>query len=198
MRSPRHRYPWWGILAGLLVSAVVPLLVPLAAGAGGGVPTPARSPVATSGAPDGAERGDRSDDGCTVAPVDAPVVDGFRLPAQRWGAGNRGWEYRTRPGQPVVAVAPGTVTFAGKVATTLHVTVDHPDGLRTSYSFLADVTVHQGDRVTRGQVVGHTGDTFHLGLRRGRQYRDPAELFVRACRSGRARLVPLDGGSSEP
>ena len=30
-------------------------------------------------------------------PVDAPVVDPFRPPAERWSAGNRGVEYATDP-----------------------------------------------------------------------------------------------------
>ena len=38
-------------------------------------------------------------------PVDAEVVDGFRPPATRFGAGNRGLEYATTPGTEVRAAA---------------------------------------------------------------------------------------------
>src|SRR5687767_7874695 len=77
-------------------------------------------------------------------PVDAEVVDGFRPPATRFGAGNRGLEYGTTPGTEVRAAADGRVTFAGSVAGTRHVTVLHDDGVRTSYSFLDRIEVVVG------------------------------------------------------
>src|SRR5690348_15131411 len=72
-----------------------------------------------------------------VPPVDAPVVDPFRPPITPYGPGNRGLDYGTQPGDPVRASAEGEVIFAGQVGGTLHVTIRHADGLRTSYSFLA-------------------------------------------------------------
>src|SRR5436309_2035569 len=80
-------------------------------------------------------------------PVDAPVVDPFRPPPEDWNAGNRGLEYATTPGTPVTASAAGQVVFAGQVGGTLHVVVLHDDGIRTSYSFLASISVHEGDKV---------------------------------------------------
>src|SRR5690349_10370437 len=71
-------------------------------------------------------------------PVDAPVVDTFRLPDGPYGAGNRGLEYATSPGDPVRAIGDGLVVFAGPVAGNDAVTVLHPDGLRSSYSYLAE------------------------------------------------------------
>jgi murein DD-endopeptidase MepM/ murein hydrolase activator NlpD len=90
-------------------------------------------------------------------PVDAPVVDPFRPPAGPYGPGNRGIEYATRPGTAVRASAAGTVSFAGQVGGRLHVTVAHPGGVRTSYSFLATVAVGAGDAVAQGDVVGTAG-----------------------------------------
>ncbi len=133
-------------------------------------------------------------------PVEAQVLDGFRLPAGPYSAGNRGIEYDTEPGQPVHAAAGGEVSFVGPVAGTLHVTVLHPDGVRTSYSFLDEVAVHLGERVQAGQVVGRAGEVLHLGARRGSAYFDPASLFETS--RPRVRLVPFDdpvgeGGSGE-
>ena len=82
-------------------------------------------------------------------PVDAPVADPFRAPAHRYAAGNRGIEYATSSDMPVRAAADGEVIFAGPVAGTLHVTVLHADGLRTSYSFLDRVEVSRGMRVAQ-------------------------------------------------
>lgn len=112
-----------------------------------------------------------------VPPVEAPVVDGFRPPATRYGPGNRGLEYGTEPGVAVAAVADGVVTFAGTVAGTRHVTIRHADGVRTTYSFLAEVTVVAGQSVRQGQVLGTTAARLHLGARRGDAYFDPASLF---------------------
>jgi hypothetical protein len=110
-------------------------------------------------------------------PVDAPVVDGFRPPAEDWNAGNRGLEYATVAGTAVTASAAGEVVFAGPVAGGLHVVVLHDDGIRTSYSFLQTIAVHRGDKVRQGQSVGTAGDRFHFGARAGDAYVDPALLF---------------------
>lgn len=126
-------------------------------------------------------------------PVDAPVVDPFRPPPKPWLPGNRGIEYATRPGTPVKAAAHGVVTFAGPVAGSLHVTVQHADGIRTSASFLARVLVRAGQRVRRGAPVGVSAARLHVGARRGDTYIDPESLWARRG-PPRVRLVPLDGG----
>jgi hypothetical protein len=110
-------------------------------------------------------------------PVDAPVVDPFRAPAENWNAGNRGLEYATAAGSPVAAAAAGRVVFAGPVAGGLHVVVLHDDGLRTSYSFLQTVSVRRGDTVRQGQQVGTSNERLHFGVRAGDAYLDPARLF---------------------
>jgi murein DD-endopeptidase MepM/ murein hydrolase activator NlpD len=127
-------------------------------------------------------------------PLVAPVIDPFRPPAEPWLPGNRGIEYETVPGSPVHAIGPGLVLFAGSVAGQLHVTVLHPDGIRSSYSFLAAISVAVGDRVVGGQQVGVTGATFHLGARRGSTYIDPASLFGTPVGEASVFLVPLGPG----
>jgi murein DD-endopeptidase MepM/ murein hydrolase activator NlpD len=141
------------------------------------------------------------------APVPRPVIDPFRAPTRTYGPGNRGLEYDTRPGDPVRAIGAGVVVFSGAVARHLHVTVLHPDGLRSSYSYLRATVVAVGRRVEAGTVVGTAGERMHLGVRRGVRYIDPATLFgrrravlVRARgqlgRSGADRPVrPAVGGS---
>lgn len=123
-------------------------------------------------------------------PVDAPVVDPFRPPGHRYGAGNRGLTYDLASGTPVRTAAEGTVSFVGPVAGTLHVTVAHPDGLRTSYSFLDSVAVRRGQVVAAGDVVGTGGAGFHFGVRDGDTYLDPAALFGTV--EVRVRLIPHD------
>jgi hypothetical protein len=125
-----------------------------------------------------------------LPPVDAPVVDPFRAPPGPYAAGNRGLEYGTAPGTEVYASASGVVTFAGLVAGSRHVTVLHPDGLRTTYSFLAEIAVVVGQRVAQGDVVGTSAGHLHLGARVGDAYLDPASLFGSAATQ--VHLVPFD------
>lgn len=110
-------------------------------------------------------------------PVVAPVVDAFRPPQHPYGAGNRGLEYDTEPGTVVQASADGQVVFAGPVASTRHVTVQHADGVRTTYSYLDRVDVVIGRQVRQGDRLGLAGERLHFGARRGDAYIDPASLF---------------------
>lgn len=112
-------------------------------------------------------------------PVDAAVLEPFHLPDGKYGVGSRGVKYDTAVGQAVRAAATGSVSFAGAVAGTLHVTVDHGGGLLSSYSYLHRVGVREGDRVSRGQVVGVAGDVLHFGVRVDGEYVDPARFTAR-------------------
>jgi murein DD-endopeptidase MepM/ murein hydrolase activator NlpD len=118
------------------------------------------------------------------------VLDPFRPPPEPWLAGNRGIEYDTRPGDVVRAIGPGVVAFAGPVAGRIVATVVHPDGLRSSYTALAGLAVRRGGHVAGGQVIGLAGGPFHLGVRRGDRYLDPASLWGRPVGGGRVILVP--------
>jgi len=130
-------------------------------------------------------------------PVDAPVRDPFRPPAGPFGPGNRGIEYATTPGTPVVAIGPGVVVFAGPIAGERYVTVQHSDGLRSSYSYLATIAVREGEVVREDTMVGLAGARLHLGVRRGDEYLDPALLWGRPYGPMRPVLVPLDGGPTD-
>jgi len=122
-------------------------------------------------------------------PVDAPVSDPFRPPQDPYGPGNRGVEYDTDSGQAVRAAAAGTVVFAGAVAGSLHVTLDHGGGVVSSYSYLQRIGVRSGAVVAQGQAVGITGERLHFSVRVDGDYVDPAG-FV-GVRRVRVRLVPL-------
>ncbi len=140
-------------------------------------------------------------------PVDGSVDRPFVEPAGPYGAGHRGVDVAAAPGSRVRAAGPGVVTFAGPVAGTLHVVVLHDGGLRTSYSFLADVSVRAGASVARGDVVGtsggadagdHAAGVVHFGLRRGDRYLDPMLLFAPPDLATVVRLVPLRPADDAP
>jgi len=65
---------------------------------------------------------------------------------------------RAPVGTAVRAVAAGTVSLAGPLGLYLtSVLIDHGGGYYTFYAYLNDATVRQGERVIRGQVIGHVG-----------------------------------------
>jgi murein DD-endopeptidase MepM/ murein hydrolase activator NlpD len=95
----------------------------------------------------------------------------------------------------VLAAGDGVVVFAGMVAGRPVVSIDHADGLRTTYEPV-DPSVAAGQRVARGSRIGalaagHAGcpreACLHWGLRRGETYLDPMLLF----RAVQVRLLPL-------
>jgi murein DD-endopeptidase MepM/ murein hydrolase activator NlpD len=139
-------------------------------------------------------------------PVPGPLVRAFSPPRTRYGAGHLGADLAAAPGTAVRAAGPGTVEFAAAVAGTRHVVLRHLGGLRTSYSFLRSVSVHRGERVTGGAVVGvsggsgqnHAGRVLHLGLRAGDGFVDPMQLFMPIDLSARVRLAPVETGGSGP
>jgi murein DD-endopeptidase MepM/ murein hydrolase activator NlpD len=129
-------------------------------------------------------------------PVDSPhVVRLFDPPPEPWLAGHRGVDLAASPGSAVLAAGPGTVVFAGRVAGRGVVSVDHANGLRTTYEPV-EPAVRAGDAVIPGQTLGslsagHPGcpaaACLHWGLRRGAAYLDPLALLG----LGRVRLLPL-------
>jgi murein DD-endopeptidase MepM/ murein hydrolase activator NlpD len=127
-----------------------------------------------------------------------PVVTrGFSPPPRPWLAGHRGVDIAGTPGEVIRAAGSGVVAFAGEVAGTGVVSVDHPGGLRTTYEPVAAL-VHAGQPVVAGQPIGtlaggHPGcpvaACLHWGLRRGAEYLDPLLLLHAAP----VRLYPASG-----
>ncbi len=115
-----------------------------------------------------------------VHPIDAPVVDPFRPPANRFSAGNRGLEYGPSDGLVVSAAADGQVVFAGQVGGQLFVTIAHDGNLRSTYAYLASIEVVRGQRLAKAQRLGVAGPGFHLTARLGDRYVDPAALIAGA------------------
>jgi murein hydrolase activator len=61
-------------------------------------------------------------------------------------------------GTPVRVIAGGSVSLSGPLGTYLtSVLVDHGGGYYSFYGYLSDATVAHGDRVIKGQILGHVG-----------------------------------------
>lgn len=114
-------------------------------------------------------------------PVDGEVVSGFVAPGSAYGSGHRGVDLRAAAA-PVRAAAAGRVSFAGAVAGARWVSLQHPDGIRTSYGELGTVAVKAGERVVAGALLGTVAGVhgeaglLHFSARRGEAYLDPLDL----------------------
>jgi murein DD-endopeptidase MepM/ murein hydrolase activator NlpD len=138
---------------------------------------------------------------CLVPPVRAPVSEPFAMPPCRFCPGRRGMEFDTRAGDPVVAAAAGTVTFAGVVVGTRYLVVQHPDRTRATYGGLAAVAdgLDPGAVVLAGSRVGTAGGPLYFGLRDD----DPEETPIDPTPllgiwRYRSRLLPTDGSAPRP
>ncbi|MBL8056477.1 MAG: M23 family metallopeptidase [Anaerolineales bacterium] len=115
------------------------------------------------------------------------TVSAYRWRRVMYGAGQGlhfGLDFAARCGTPVVAIGDGVVT---KVDAEQHgagphnLMIDHPNGYASFYGHLVErAQVDVGQAVTRGQVVGYTGDPdltcasrphLHLEIRSGYNYR---------------------------
>lgn len=136
------------------------------------------------------------DDGWLAPLEGAPVVvRGFEPPPKPWMPGHRGVDLAAAPGSIVRAAGAGVIHFAGQVAGRPVVSIDHPDGLRTTYEPVVP-QVPTGGTVALGEpiglvIVGHDGcpviACLHWGLRNGQMYLNPLGLL----RPVRVRLYPL-------
>lgn len=130
--------------------------------------------------------------------VESEVVHPFLAPPEPWAAGHRGVDLAMAEGGSVRAAADGVVAFAGAVAGRGVVSIDHADGVRTTYEPVSAV-VGRGERVSGGQLVGqlaglgHCGPDpcLHWGARRGaNDYLDPLDLLTEEVV---IRLLPQHG-----
>ncbi len=71
-----------------------------------------------------------------------------------------GVDYRAATGTPVLAVADGTVVFAGTSGGSGRmVHLRHANGFETQYLHLSAIDVRRGQRISQGQRIGRVGST---------------------------------------
>lgn len=184
--SARQRGRWAGSAARPSRRRAVTIMAALLALAGATPAIPALWPAALVELPAPAVAASPAD---TVRPVPGEVAAGFDPPEQPYGPGRRGVRLAAAPDDAVRAARGGEVAFAGPVAGTPWVSVDHGGGLRTSYGPV-EPSVRVGEQLAAGDVLGRLADDggLHWGARLEGTYIDPLDLL----RSWRPVLVPRD------
>lgn len=117
---------------------------------------------------------------------EVPVVRDFSPPEERWLTGHRGVDLAMDEGAEVLAAGDGRVIHAGRLNDRNLVSIEHADGLRTTYEPVSP-TVAKGDAVSKGQRIGtlelgHAGPlpVLHWGAKYPEdRYIDPLSLLER-------------------
>lgn len=92
-----------------------------------------------------------------VWPLSGPVTSGFGM---RWGRMHEGIDIGVPTGTPIRAAKGGTVIMASYNGGYGNYTcIDHGGGLSTCYAHQAGFAASTGQRVSRGQVIGYSGNT---------------------------------------
>jgi murein DD-endopeptidase MepM/ murein hydrolase activator NlpD len=112
---------------------------------------------------------DNLSDGAIAVPSDKPVKTaeftsgyGTRTDPFRGGAArHQGIDLAAPVGTPIYATADGTVSDAGYNSGGYGnlIKVNHGRGIETRYGHLSRILVSPGQRITRGQLIGHMGST---------------------------------------
>jgi hypothetical protein len=96
-------------------------------------------------------------------PVNAETTSpfgSFRVFNGTTEARHTGWDIRAPVGTPVMAMGSGKVAYAGLLDIRgNHVIIDHGYGIFSGYSHFSQIHVTAGQTVTRGQIIGVTGNT---------------------------------------
>ncbi|MFF4350864.1 M23 family metallopeptidase [Streptomyces sp. NPDC001530] len=202
MRAKRCVRTWLGLLLGLTMTALGALTPSALARTNGPAPP---SPAGPPGAPGPPGTDPTVPTVARTWPVGVRplVVRGWQPPATTYSRGHRGVDLAAPPGTPVRAVAPGRVSFAGRVAGRGVVSVElsgtGTPPLRTTYGPVR-AAVQKGDEVTTGDVLGTVEPApshcptscLHWGLLRGRTYLNPLSLLPPwLLFRGPSRLLPV-------
>ncbi len=128
--------------------------------------------------------------GSFLWPVKGKVVSFFgrqKHPTFDTYVTKKGIEIQAREGSPIHSVSSGKVVYADWLkGYGLVVIVDHTNGFYSLYAHASKLLVAEGNSVTMGQMIGHTGDTgvteddvLYFELRKGTTPIDPLKWLVK-------------------
>ncbi|SDR20779.1 Peptidase family M23 [Arthrobacter crystallopoietes] len=112
------------------------------------------------------------------------VLAEFDPPPEPWSRGHRGVDLKTNDGASVLAPQDGTVSFVGWVVDRPVITIDHGNGLRSSFEPVSS-ELEKGDPVDKGAELGTVEGTshcppgcLHWGVRQGEEYINPLQFVM--------------------
>lgn len=116
-------------------------------------------------------------------PVQRPQVSSNYGP--RDGRLHKGVDFRGPDGTPILAAAPGTVSFSGSMRGYGHVIIiDHPNGFQSLYAHNQANLVSKGTRVDQGETIAKmgrsgraSGSHVHFELRHRNRVLNPLPLL---------------------
>ncbi|WP_081746825.1 M23 family metallopeptidase [Arthrobacter sp. H5] len=127
---------------------------------------------------------------------DPAVLRHFEPPPQKWMPGHRGVDLASVEAGGILSPAGGVVAFVGTVVDRPVITLDHGDGVLSSFEPVSSSLV-KGEEVTEGQVIGQLSTEAHCpvacvhwGVRLNGEYVNPLN-YVSDRRP--SILLPLDG-----
>jgi len=96
----------------------------------------------------------------TAAPMETSSYGYRRDPFNHMTAFHAGIDFPGTYGQPIIAAAPGKVSFVGQRPGYGNVVeIDHGNGIMTRYAHLSRFGAKVGEQVTRGQAIARMGST---------------------------------------
>ncbi len=138
--------------------------------------------------------------GGTMMPVAGNITSSFGLrrhPILGYTRMHAGIDFGAAWGSPIVAVASGVVTYAGRHGGHgNYVRLDHGGGLGTGYGHMSRIAVGPGSQVQAGQVIGYvgssglsTGPHLHYEVYQGGRTVNPLGVSFAAAR---VQAAPVD------
>jgi murein DD-endopeptidase MepM/ murein hydrolase activator NlpD len=140
----------------------------------------------------------------TPVPITSDIRHGFN--EKRGNRIHGGIDIGAKVGTPIKAIADGKVIAAGSLDSRCGdgISIEHAEGLRSSYCHLSGINVKTGDVINQGHVIGLTGGAvgargsgnskgphLHLTLKKNGQRVDPMQYF------GSSIGTYYDSGNSE-
>jgi len=134
--------------------------------------------------------GKRPSLGSFLWPVKGKVVSFFgrqKHPTFNTYVNKKGIEIQAREGSPIRSISAGKIVYADWLkGYGLVVIVDHTNGFYSLYAHASKLLVAEGNAVTMGQMIGHTGetgatedDTLYFELRKGTTPIDPLKWLAK-------------------
>lgn len=140
--------------------------------------------------------------GGLLSPVNGRVTSSYGLrrhPILGYARMHAGIDFGAAWGSPIIAVAPGVVSYAGRHGGHgNYVRLEH-GGFGTGYGHMSRIAVSSGTKVSAGQVIGYVGSTglstgphLHYEVYQGGRTVNPAGFSF----SGKVQVVKVQGGAA--